>query len=273
LKLRLRECISATHYFAADAIPQLLDKMNSSSPVVKIDTLQTLTACAANYGPQTISTYSNSIWDSVRFEILNANDEDVSARALELLKAITKTLSFGLVEATRTSPLAQFLKTVTETCNKELRDPEAKLARPAGTVLASCASVSPPANKLIIEKTLPILIMLFKETESVNKRTAILDILNGFLDSTATVYTDADPESIPIMLVKDDLFDVYSKGFLGSSSDETTYKLTALEGFRKLLSLKGVLSINETGIVVQYFDDVVLRDENEETWYVELRIY
>jgi DNA repair/transcription protein MET18/MMS19 len=36
LKLRLRECISATHYFAPDAIPQLLDKMNSSSPVVKV---------------------------------------------------------------------------------------------------------------------------------------------------------------------------------------------------------------------------------------------
>ena len=255
MKLRLRECISATHYFAADAIPQLLDKMNSSSPVVKIDTLQTLTACATNYGPQTIGTYANSIWDTVRFEILNANDEDVSSRALELLKAVTKTLSFGLIEAT-------------ETCNKELKDPEAKMARPAGTVLASCASVSPPANKFIFEKTLPILIMLFKETESVNKRTAILDILNGFLDATATLYTNVDPESAPIMLIKDDLFDVYSKGFLGSSSDETIYKLTALDGFRKLLSLKGVLSINETGIVVQYFDDVVLRDPNEDTWYI-----
>lgn len=246
--------------------------MNSSSPVVKIDTLQTLTACATNYGPQTIGTYANSIWDTVRFEILNANDEHVLARALELLKAITKTLSFGLVEATRTSQLAQFLKTVTETCNKELKDPEAKMARPAGAVLASCSSVSPPANKFIIEKTVPILIMLFKETESVNKRTAILDILNGFLDATATLYTDADQESIPIMLVKDDLFDVYSKGFLGSSSDETTYKLTALEGFRKLLTLKGVLSINETGIIVQYFDDVVLRDDNEETWYIPIQL-
>jgi len=228
--------------------------------------LQTLTACATNYGPQTISTYASSIWDTIRFEILNSNDEDVSARALELVKAITQTLSFGLTEATRTSPLSQFLKTVTDTCMKELKDPEAKSARPAGTVLSTCAGVTPVANKVIVEKTLPILIMMFKETDSVNKRTVILDILNGFLDATASVFTDADLSSIPIMLVKDDLFEVYSKGFLGSSSEEATYKLTALDGFKKLLSLKGVLANNEIGIVIQYFDDVVLRDENEETW-------
>jgi hypothetical protein len=102
----------------------------------------------------------------------------------------------------------------------------------------------------------------------VNKRTSVLEILNGLVDSTAKedIYVSVDPQSIPIMSIKDDLFEVYSKGFLGSSSDETTYKLTALEGFRKLLSLKGILTNNEIGIVVQYFNDVVLRDENEDTW-------
>ena len=187
------------------------------------------------------------------------------------LKAITQSLSFGLVEATRTSPLGRFLKVVTETCSKELKDPETKMARPAGQVLSNCASVSLVANKFIVEKTVPLLITLFRETESVNKRTAILDLLNGFLDATAEVFTSrVDPEMIPLMVVKDDIFEVYSKGFLGSSSEETTYKLTALDGFRKLLSLKGVLTNNEIGIVVQYFDDVVLRDENEDTWFALL---
>jgi len=45
LKLRLRECISATHYFAPDSIPQLLDKMNSSSPVVKVVALPRNLSC------------------------------------------------------------------------------------------------------------------------------------------------------------------------------------------------------------------------------------
>lgn len=215
-----------------------------------------------------MSIYAVSIWDAIRFEILSANDEDVSSRALDLVKAITQSLSFGLNDATRTSPLGQFLKVVTETCNNELKDPEAKMARPAGTALANCASVSTAANRFIVEKTLPLLIKSFRESESVNKRTAILGILNEFLDASGTVYSGADPESMPLMAVKDDLFGVYSKGFLGSSSDEKTYKLTALDGFRKLLSMKGILSNNEIGIVVQYFDDIVLRDENEDTWYV-----
>ena len=236
----------------------------------QIDTLQTLTACANNYGPQTIANYATSIWDTIRFEILNANDEDVSSQALDLLRAITATLSFGLSgEAPRTSPLATFLKHIVETCSKELRDIEAKMARPAGKVLSTCSSVSAPSNKFIVERCIPQLIMLFRETDSTNKRTAILDVLNGFLDATKEVFGEIkDVEEVPIMLCKDDLFEVYSKGFLGSVSEETTYKITALEGFRKLLALKGILSNNEIGIVVQYFDDVVLRDENEETWYV-----
>ena len=109
--------------------------------------------------------------------------------------------------------------------------------------------------------------MLFRGTDSTNKRTAILDVLNGFLDATKGIFQGKDVEGVPIMMCKDDLFEIYSKGFLGSGSEETTYKITALEGFRKLLALKGILTNNEIGIVVQYFDDVVLRDENEETWY------
>jgi len=238
---------------------------------IQIDTLQTLAACANNYGPQTISNYANSIWDTIRFEILSANDEDVSSQALLLLRAITTTLSFGLSPtAPSSSPLFTFLRTVVETCSKELRDIEAKMARPAGKVLSTCSSVSAPANKFIVGKVIPQLILLFRETDSTNKRTAILDVLNGFLDATREVFGETrDVEEVPIMLCKDDLFEVYSKGFLGSGSEETTYKITALEGFRKLLSLKGILSNNEIGIVVQYFDDVVLRDENEETWYIQ----
>ena len=36
LKARLRECISASRYFAPLAFPQLLDKLDSTSPAVKV---------------------------------------------------------------------------------------------------------------------------------------------------------------------------------------------------------------------------------------------
>lgn len=224
-------------------------------------------ACAQSYGPQTISTYAVSIWDTIRFEILNGNDEDVATRAVDLVKAVTQTLSFGLTEATTNTPLAHFLKVIVETCAKELKDPSTKVARPAGSVLSTSSSISPAANAYIVENTVPSLIYLFKSTDSTNNRTAILEILNGFLDATATVYFadgGVDPERVPLSTLKDDLFEIYSKGFLGSSSEEVTYKLTALDGFRKLLSMKGFLAINEIGIVVQYFNDVVLHVEVEE---------
>ena len=188
---------------------------------------------------------------------------------MELVKAITQTLSFGLIEATANTPLANFLKAIVETCSKELKDPSTKVARPAGLVLSTCSSIGPASNKYLVEKTLPSLVMLFKSTESTNNRTAILEILNGFLDATATVYFsdgNSNPDKAALWALKDDLFEIYSKGFLSSSSAEITYKLTALDGFRKLLSMKGFLATNEIGIIVQYFDDVVLRLEVEEPW-------
>jgi len=188
---------------------------------------------------------------------------------MELVKAITESLSFGLIEATANTPLANFLKAIVEACSKELKDPSTKMARPAGFLLSTCSSIGSAPNKYLVEKTVPSLIMLFKSTESTNNRTAILDILNGFLDSTAAVYfsdVHSNPDKAALWALKDDLFEIYSRGFLGSSSAEVTYKLTALDGFRKLLSMKGFLATNEIGIVVQYFDDVVLRLEVEEPW-------
>jgi len=111
--------------------------------------------------------------------------------------------------------------------------------------------------------------MLFKSTQSTNNRTAILDILNGFLGATASVFFsdgNSNPDKVALWALRDGLFEIYSKGFLGSSSEEVTYKLTALDGFRKLFSMKGFLATNEIGIIVQYFDDVVLRLEVEEPW-------
>jgi DNA repair/transcription protein MET18/MMS19 len=210
------------------------------------------------------------MWDAVRFEILNANDDEISSYAINLLKAIIKSLSFGLLEPTKTSPLGLFLKNVTEICLKELKDIESKMARPAGKLLSACASVSIPAYKYISEVTIPILVALFRESESVNKWTAVLQVLNGFLDMELSSLNDGGGEINPLtmilLLFKDNLFEIYSKGLLGSSSSQITYKITALEGFRNLLSIKGLLAPNEIGTIVQYLNNIVLHDENEDTW-------
>jgi DNA repair/transcription protein MET18/MMS19 len=127
--------------------------------------------------------------------------------------------------------------------------------------------VSPLSNQFIVEKAVPEFLSTFRETNSVTLRTTILSNLNGLLDATFTVYENQEPENMPVFVLKDDLFEVYSKGFLGSTSEETVYKGTALDGFRKLFRLKRFLMNNEIGIIIQYFNDVVLKDTNEETWY------
>jgi hypothetical protein len=210
-----------------------------------------------------MSTYATSIWDPIRFEILNAFDKDTSTQSLALLKALVKSLSFGLKDATPQTPLGQFLKTVLETCIKEIRDPEGKSALPAGKILSACASVSPAANSFVVSRSVPTLIAELRSTEDTKKRSSFLEILNGLLDATS------EPASLEHF--KDDLFQVYSKGFLGSSYLEAEYKIAALEGLKKLCGITGLLTTNEVAIVVQYLNDAILHDENEDTWYPPVR--
>ena len=88
LKDRLRNCISSTSDFAPHAFPALLDKLDSSSMNTKRDVLQTLMSCVAYYEPRTVSLYSVTLWDALKYEILNVQEEDL---AVDSLKSVSYT--------------------------------------------------------------------------------------------------------------------------------------------------------------------------------------
>ena len=96
LKDRLRECIAATGSFAPYSFTQLIDKLDETSPNVKKDAMQTIRACASSYGSKPVSTYSAALWNSLKFEIWNAQEEDLAEEALMSLQAIAVSLSKGL---------------------------------------------------------------------------------------------------------------------------------------------------------------------------------
>jgi DNA repair/transcription protein MET18/MMS19 len=88
LKDRLRDCISSTADFAPYAFPALLDKLDSTSMNTKRDVLSTITACVTEYGPRTVSLYAITLWDALKFEVLNVQEEDLAKEALTALAAI-----------------------------------------------------------------------------------------------------------------------------------------------------------------------------------------
>ncbi|KAI9819508.1 MAG: hypothetical protein M1827_006956 [Pycnora praestabilis] len=270
LKNRLRDCIASTKYFALHAFPALMDKLDSTSPNVKKDVLQTLAACALNYDVTTMSNYSITLWDSLKYEILNAQEEDLAGEALFALRAIAVTLSTSLTSKTPLTPLARYLRPITNECNEQLREPQQKQAKPAGQILGFLGTASPIAFTLIIKAVMAPLLTVYQDTDGIVKQRALLEVVVTLFDSAMEVfgirgygeqYSAKLTLESPLNYFKDQLFDLLSQALMGTAKEEVSFRIVALKGLLRISKLRDYLADNEIGMVVQYLDDIVLLED------------
>ncbi|KAI9798854.1 MAG: hypothetical protein M1833_004357 [Piccolia ochrophora] len=267
LKNRLRDCISASPYFAGHAFPALLDKLDSTSPNVKKDVLQTIAACASSYSPPTMSNNCTQLWDSMKYEVFNAQEEDLADEALQAIQAIAKCLSADATSATVQSSLSRFLRPITTECNEQLREPQQKQAKPAGQMLGVVARASPISFSLVLRTALPPLFPLYQDAGSIGKRRALLEVVNQLLESANAIFevwsSSKPPVDIenPLDPFRDRLFEIYSQALMGAAKGEVSYRVTSLRGLLLMANLQGFLAEDEIGMIVQYLNDILLLEE------------
>ncbi|KAJ5660414.1 hypothetical protein N7507_006865 [Penicillium longicatenatum] len=268
LKGRLQDCISASRHFAPHAIPSLLDKLDSTSPNVKKDALNALIACIHSYDPDTVSRYSITIWEVLKFEILNAQEEFLSESSLEALSGIAQRLSEGVTEVTSNMPLAQYLRPITQECNEQLQEPQQKQAKPAQQILSSLSSSSVAAFTLIVQTVVAPILTIYQEADGIVKQRALLETLAVLFQSATQVFgqwTTRGGEVAqvnPLVEFKDQFSDVLGQALMGSAKDEVSFRVTALKGFLRLSTLRDFFQDNETGLFVQYLDEILLTEES-----------
>ncbi|KAJ5232969.1 hypothetical protein N7468_005925 [Penicillium chermesinum] len=268
LKDRLQECISASRHLAPHAIPALLDKLDSTSPNVKKDALNCLIACIHSYDPDTVSRFSITIWDVLKFEILNAQEEFLSDLSLDALKGITQRLSEGVSEVSQELPLAQFLKSITKECNEQLQEPQQRQAKPAQQILSSVSSASCVAFVLVVQTVVAPIFTIYQEADGIAKQRALLETLSVLFQSAVDLFglwtTRKSEVSIenPLIEFKDQFSDVLGQALMGSAKEEFTFRTTALKAFLRLSVLRDFFQDNEIGLFVQYLDDILLKEES-----------
>ncbi|KAJ5971337.1 Armadillo-like helical [Penicillium vulpinum] len=268
LKGRLQECISSTRHFAPHAIPALLDKLDSTSPNVKKDALSTLIACIHSYDPDTVSKYSITIWEVLKFEILNAQEEFLSENSLEALQAITQRLSEGVTEVSQELPLAKFLQPITKECNEQLQEPQNKKAKPAQSILSCVAAASPVSFILVVQTVVAPIFTLYQEADGIVKQRALLETLNVLFEAATTVFgqwtTRGGEAAIenPLLEFKDQFSDLFGQALMGAAKEEVSFRVTALKGFLRLSTLRNFFQENEIGLFVQYLDEILLKEES-----------
>ncbi|OQD69118.1 hypothetical protein PENPOL_c002G08369 [Penicillium polonicum] len=268
LKGRLQECISSTRHFAPHAIPALLDKLDSTSPNVKKDALSTLIACIHSYDPNTVSKFSITIWEVLKFEILNAQEEFLSETSLEALQAIAQRLSEGVTEVSQELPLAKYLQPITKECNEQLQEPQNKQAKPAQSILSCVSAASPVSFILVVQTVVPPIFTLYQEADGIVKQRALLETLNVLFESATTVFgqwtTRGGEAAIenPLLEFKDQFSDLFGQALMGAAKEEVSFRVTALKGFLRLSTLRHFFQENEIGLFVQYLDEILLKEES-----------
>ncbi|EEA18638.1 hypothetical protein TMatcc_010818 [Talaromyces marneffei ATCC 18224] len=267
LKDRLQACIASNSLFAPHAFPALIDKLDSTSNNVKRDSLNALVACIESYDTNTVSRYSIQVWDAVKFEILNVQEDFLSEMSLSMLKVIVKRLSEHTVQVTQDMPLAHFLKPIITECNEQLREPQAKQAKPAREIIRNVSSASIPAFTLVIQSVVAPLFTIYQEADSIAKQRAFLETYVTLLDAAIDLYgTWADKGFTqqfenPLTSFQDQFTEVFSQALMGSAKEEISFRQTALQGLLRLSTLRNFFQDNEIGLFVQYLDEILLKEE------------
>lgn len=269
LKVALRECLSATSHFSKLAMPLLVDKLASSSGNAKKDSMETLKACAPVYGSIAIIPHLEVLWDYLKDEIINATNDSFELIALETIQSITETLSVDGIE--ELDQLQQFLKTIVTECLENLKNPELKLAKPCGKILKYCAMASDPACNIVISATLKNFISQYRTSDLATRKKGILGILIEFIaairyryGSVEDVPTIRDQGFVmPLVTYKDDMFEVFSSALLGIN-EYNELRLCGLQGLHDMILLNKFLSDNEIGVILQYFNKIILDEQDQD---------
>lgn len=269
LKDRLRDCLASTGVFAPHTFPNMLDRLDSTSNTVKKDVLQTLTACVNNYDPSVISQYSITLWDAVKFEVLQAQEPELAEEALRVLNGIATCLSTNLPN-TPTSPLLQYLKPLNTECLEHLQEPASRQAKASGDILKAVSSASIQAFEIVIKTSGPSLLTIFQSSEGLVQQRAVLEVANQLFESSIEVYgswtapsqKNPNGQQSPVGELKDKCVRIYSQALMGTIKEEVSFRLTAANGLLLMSKMNSMLSDDEIGLFVQYFDDIVLKEES-----------
>lgn len=220
-------------------------------------------ACVNSYSPEVISRYSLAIWDALKFEILNSQEQSLSQDSLTVLKAVAKRLS-SLEES-----LAGYINPVTGDCNEQLREPEHKQARPAQEIVQSISAASSESFSLVINTVLNPLLIVYTEADEIVKKRALLETFVILLDSAVEVYgtwkkmgSDPAPEN-PLTTFRDRLVEIFSQALMGSAKDEISFRKAALQGMLRLSVLRGFLSDHDIGLYIRFLNSILLENSPE----------
>ena len=217
-----------------------------------------------------MSQYSVTLWDSLKFELLSAQEQDLADETLLVLREIAVSLSRGTNKSPTTSALAQYLRPITKECVEHLQEPAQRQGKAAGDMLKAVSSANCATFALIVRSTIAPLFTVYQSVDGIIKQRALLEVMNQLFDSAVSVFgtwrkpmAEIQPlDENPLEPFKDKLLAVYGQALMSTVKEEVSFRVTAAKGLLLLSKLRDFLQDNEIGLIVQYYNEIVLGEES-----------
>jgi DNA repair/transcription protein MET18/MMS19 len=217
-----------------------------------------------------MSQYSITLWDSLKFELLSAQEQELADETLLVLREIAVNLSRSTNSSPTSSPLAQYLRPVIKECLEHLQEPAQRQAKAAGDMLKAVSSAGTAAFSLIIRSTLAPLFTVYQSADGIIKQRALLEVMNQLFESAISVFAtwktpiaEIRPvDDNPLDPFKDKFLAIYGQALMSTVKEEVSIRVTAAKGLLLLSKMRNFLQDNEIGLIVQHYDEIVLREES-----------
>jgi DNA repair/transcription protein MET18/MMS19 len=238
----------------------------------QIEVLSTLASCAASYSADTISKWSSQIWDSLKFEIWNGENEDFILGALEVLRAMTVSLGRSHYDWSSTdSATAKFVIPAATECKGRFHDSKKQYMVSSGKILHGIASGSPYAFHLVAMTVLPDMHVIWQDLKLPSEKKMLLEVYNYILAARLAqpVIIPAHSQSALQIAPLIESFDRFRDGIVEvyfdavsnirqeTPSSSIPFGVPAVQGLVLLFQVPSYLSAVEQGIIVQELNTIL----------------
>lgn len=291
IKELLLQCIISSHHYAKGAVPRFIDMLDTNTDVSanlkvranqnesmarshsqQIEVLSTLAACITSYPVPTITLWSSKIWDALKFEIWNGENEDFIQGSLDVLRAIAASLGKGnYTWSSQTTPMTEFVVTAAKECLNRVHDSRKLYLVSSGRILHAMASGAPYAFHLVAKTVLPSMHVIWQDLKLPSEKKMLLTVYNYILDARL-VQPKNDPQRD--LLVKsfegfrDGIVEIYfgavSNMKQESSSSDVSFGVPAVDGLVLLFQIPSYISAVEQGMIVQELNTILFAAQDSE---------
>ena len=205
------------------------------------------------------------LWDSLKYEIFNSSEDELTEQSILIFESLVARVCSDQAGRQSTQVLA-IVDPILRDCVERLREPEHKQAKPAGRLLQAISTVALPAFSAVVEALFPIILSLYGDTTSLERRRAILQSILLVLDSASSIRSSKRthehfPESDPLAHFKDRIFSLCTQAAMESKCADASFRVLALRCLLKLSGLRGFMQIDDVSKTLQY----LLRLATDET--------